>query len=387
MRGLPDAWRLPLTGLVFLVVLAGLVTAAVVDYTGGFTERVRVALTVPTAGSQLSTGAQVKLRGAVVGTVETIESSPEGALLTLALDPDRVDLVPVGTVARILPKTLVGQDYVDLVPPAGAAADAARPVREGDTLAHDTSAAAATLEGALDDVLEVLQALPPQQVAATLNAVATALEGRGERLGTTLATLGDYLGELNPAVPTLADDLRGLARLGDTYADAAPDLLRAFEDLTTPAGTLAEQDDRFAALLGDVRRTGDELRLFLDANAENLVDVVADNRSTLSLLATYAPGFPCLLDQLAGLVPRVDRIFGKGQERPSLRVTLRVSSSRGAYEPDRDEPRYEDTRGPRCYEIVRIAPQYPDGEPLRDGSTAPPPAEPRPFPPARGGAR
>lgn len=359
------AARLPLIGLAFVVILAGLVTAAVVDYTGGFQRRVEVTLVVPDAGNQLGPGAQVKLHGAVVGTVEEIDTRGEGAVLTLWLDPERVDLIPANTVARILPKTLVGQDYVDLV--LAEQPTAAR-IAAGDTIARDTSAEAVVLEGALDSLLDVLEALPPQQVSSTLNAVATALEGRGATLGTTLTTLGDYLGELNPSIPTLADDFRGLARLSDTYSDAAPDLLAAFEDLTTTAGTLSAREGELEQLLAGFRRTGDELELYLDANARNLVDVAAANRSTLDTLATYAPQFPCLLDQLAGLVPRVDEIFGKGEERPSLRITLRVTQSRGKYLPGQDEPEYADTRGPRCYEIVRIAPQDPEGGPLRDGT-------------------
>lgn len=359
------AVRLPLVGLAFLVILAGLVTAAVVDYTGGFQRRVEVTLVVPDAGNQLGLGAQVKLHGAVVGTVEAIETEGDGAVLTLWLDPDRVELIPANTSARILPKTLVGQDYVDLVLPAQPSA--AR-IAAGDTIARDTSAATVVLEGALDGLLDVLEALPPQQVSSTLNAVATALEGRGAELGTTLTTLGDYLAELNPSIPTLADDFRGLARLSDTYTAAAPDLLAALEDLTTTAGTLSAREGDLDELLTGFRRTGDELELYLDANAQNLVDVAAANRSTLATLAAYAPEFPCLLDQLAGLVPRVDEIFGKGEARPSLRITLRVTQSRGKYLPDQDEPEYADTRGPQCYEIVRIAPQDPESGPLRDGT-------------------
>jgi phospholipid/cholesterol/gamma-HCH transport system substrate-binding protein len=359
------AARLPLIGLGFLVILAALVTAAIVDYSGGFQRRVEVTLVVPDAGNQLGLGAQVKLHGAVVGTVEAIDTDGDGAVLTLWLDPDRVDLIPANTVARILPKTLVGQDYVDLV--VAEQPSTAR-IAAGDTIARDTSASAVVLESALDSLLDVLEALPPQQVSSTLNAVATALEGRGATLGTTLTTLGDYLGELNPSIPTLADDFRGLARLSETYEAAAPDLLAAFDDLTTTAGTLSEREGELDTLLTRFRRTGDELELFLDANAQNLVDVAADNRSTLATLATYAPQFPCLLDQLAGLVPRVDEIFGKGEERPSLRITLRVTQSRGKYLPNQDEPEYADTRGPRCYEIVRIAPQDPEGGPLRDGT-------------------
>lgn len=362
-----SALRLPLLGLTLLLVIIGLGVAAVADYQGAFTSRTRVALVVPDAGNQLSVGAQVKLRGAVLGTVDAIEATDEGARLTLALEPDKTDLVPVDTVARILPKTLVGQDYVDLVVPADASAET---VSEGDVIQRDTSAATATLEGALDKLLVVLRAVPAQQVASTLNAVSTALEGRGEELGTTLTTLQTYLRGLNPSLPDLTSDLRALAEFSDTYDRAAPDLLQSFDDLATTAETVSEQRGNLAALFDDLSAASGGLRNFLRANEDNLINLVDVSRPTLTTLATYAPEYPCLIEQLADAVPRVDAIFGKGEERPALNVTLKVTQSRGKYVPG-DEPEYLDTRGPQCYDIVRFAPQYPAGGPLRDGSFAP----------------
>ena len=70
-------------------------------------------------------------------------------------------------------------------------------------------------------------------------------------------------------------------------------------------------------------------------------------------------------------MPRVDAAFGAGTKDPALNVTLQVSVSRGKYRPGVDAPKYADRRGPRCYPIMRLAPQYPDGSPIKDGSTAP----------------
>ena len=39
-----------------------------------------------------------------------------------------------------------------------------------------------------------------------------------------------------------------------------------------------------------------------------------------------------------------------------------------------EEPRYLDTRGPRCYQIEGQAPQFPPGGPIKDGSTPPDPS-------------
>jgi phospholipid/cholesterol/gamma-HCH transport system substrate-binding protein len=70
-------------------------------------------------------------------------------------------------------------------------------------------------------------------------------------------------------------------------------------------------------------------------------------------------------------VPYVDQSLGKGTNQPGLHATIEIVVNRGAYQPGRDEPRYEDTRGPRCYNVKDFPqpfPQYPPDGPIKDGS-------------------
>lgn len=360
--------RKPLIGLVFVVILTALLAAAVIDYNGGFTKRTRVTLTVPNAGNQLGLGAPVKLHGAIVGEVDRIEAVPNGARLTLALDPEATRLIPKNTQARILPKTLVGQNYVDLELPSS---PSSQTVVAGDVIERDASAKTVELETALDSLLEVIDTVPPEQIATTLNSMATAFEGRGEQFGDTLVTLHNYLDEFNPSLPQFNQDLRALATVSRTYSRTTPDLLKAFDNLSTTARTINEQQSSFDRTYSDLGDSADDLREFLDDNGDNIIELTDVSRVTLATLKFYSPEFPCLLQQLAGLVPRVNKIFGEGESRPSLRVLVSVTNGRGKYEPNRDEPQYLDTRGPKCYPIVRIAPQYADGVPFKDGSVPP----------------
>jgi phospholipid/cholesterol/gamma-HCH transport system substrate-binding protein len=95
---------------------------------------------------------------------------------------------------------------------------------------------------------------------------------------------------------------------------------------------------------------------------------------TLDVLARYSPEYPCFLKQMAALVPTVDKAFGKGSDQPGLHATLEITVDRGQYVAGKDEPKYEDNRGPRCYDLHPAPnpfPQYaPDG-PIQDGSSHP----------------
>ncbi|WP_433556884.1 MCE family protein [Pseudonocardia xinjiangensis] len=359
-----------LQGLAFVVVLLAMAGLAVGSYAGAFSDDVPVTLKVDRVGTQLVPRADVKVRGLNVGTVRSVSTDGSGATVQLALDRDKIAQIPRGVSARLIPKTLFGERYVSLVPPNGAAGP---PLAAGDVIPEDRSEAAREIERVLDGLLPLLQAVPPQDLATTLGALSQALSGRGEDLGKTLVQLQKLTGGLRPAVPDLQEDITQLADFAGNLNQAAPDLLDALDDFSVTSRTIVEQRQQLNDLLTGVTHAADDLRGFLVANRENLIGLAASSRPTLESLARYAPEFPCLFGQLAGLVPRVDEAFGVGTDEPGLHVTLEIVNNNGKYVPDRDEPRYLDDRGPRCYPILPLGPQRPPGGPFKDGSKPPPP--------------
>ncbi|MGM1059121.1 MCE family protein [Saccharothrix sp. Mg75] len=362
-----------LLGVVFLAVIALFLTFTVALYNDAFTKVVKVTLKTDRVGNQLLVDSDVKVRGMVVGHVDGIRTSGDGAELDLALDPDQVGHIPANVSARLLPKTLFGERYVNLVLPEREDG----PLGEGDVIEQDRSSGAVELEQVLADLMPVLQAVQPEKLATTLSAVSQALENRGEPLGETLVQLDSYLGELNPELPKLKEGISRLADVSNTYADAAPDLVRALSDATVTSRTLVDQRENLLAVYGALTTTSVDVNSFLAVNKNNLIQLADVSRPTLELLAKYAPEYPCLLKGLAEFKPIMDQVFGKGTDEPGLHITLEVTANRGKYEPGKDEPEYADKRGPRCYDIVPRPdpfPQYPPEGPVEDGSTSPPPA-------------
>ncbi|HEV2784399.1 MAG TPA: MCE family protein [Actinophytocola sp.] len=365
--------RYQLYGLVFLVIVGLLVALSIGFYRKSFTPIVPVRLEASHVGNQLREHADVKLRGLIVGEVRGIHPNGGFAVLDLALDPDHVSRIPANVSARLLPKTLFGERYVALQVPE----HPDRPIAAGDVITQDRTAAAIEIEQVLNDLMPVLRAVQPDKLAATLNAMSTALDGRGKQLGDTLVQLNTYLQQITPALPDLRANIARIAEVADTYADAAPDLFQALSDLTTTTQTVVEQRAGLANLFDTLTVASVDLTNFLAANRENLISLGTTARSTLEVLAKYAPEYPCLLEQLVDSIPAADAAFGKGTAHPNVsRVTIEITSSRGKYLPGVDTPRYEDKRGPRCYPVAKPParfPQYPAGGPLKDGSTKPPP--------------
>ena len=111
----------------------------------------------------------------------------------------------------------------------------------------------------LDDLYPVLLALHPEDLKATLTALATALQGRGKQLGDNFASLNSYLTKLNPKVPELVDDLDKLGKVALLYNDAAPDLLASLDNLQTTARTITQRPQALDQLLTSATATSNEL--------------------------------------------------------------------------------------------------------------------------------
>jgi len=166
-------------GLAFLLTLVVLVGLSVATFQKRFTPVVMVTLMAARIGNQLQNSSDVKIRGLIVGEVRSITSTGNGASIEMALQPDQVAGIPVNVSARILPKTLFGERYVDLVIPSDPSSKA---IAEGDTISQDRTVVAIELERVFDDLLPLLRTVKPEKLAATLNALATALDGRGTQL-------------------------------------------------------------------------------------------------------------------------------------------------------------------------------------------------------------
>ncbi len=353
--------RLRVYGLVFIAVLALLLSLSVAVYRQAFTPVVRITLEADTLGNQLDRRADVKLRGLLVGEVRGVRADGRKATLDIALKPEHVAYIPADVHARLLPKTLFGEKYVDLVVPAGSSA---RPIRAGDVITQDRTRVGIELQQLMNDLLPLLRTVRPGELNATLSAFATALEGRGDRIGDNLTRVEAYLRELNPHMPSLKEDIRRFAEVAEVYGDAAPDLMRILRNTVTTSRTLVEKKDQLAAALTSTTTTARTADDFLAVNGDRLITLGRVSRPTLELFARYSPEYPCLLEGLVRQEKASEEAFRGGR----MRITLEVVRQQPAYEPG-EEPRYGERSGPNCRDMPH--PPVPGPKPhLNDGTSA-----------------
>ena len=108
--------------------------------------------------------------------------------------------------AALVPKTLFGEKYVELNIPKDASSSS---LEAGDKI--EQTELPIEVERVLNDLYPLLRTVQPAEINYTLNALATALEGRGDKIGESFVTLDSYLKRLNPQIPDIIADIKLLA--------------------------------------------------------------------------------------------------------------------------------------------------------------------------------
>ncbi|HEX3783952.1 MAG TPA: MCE family protein [Pseudonocardiaceae bacterium] len=340
--------RRRLAGVVFVVVFAVLIWLSIALYNKDFTPVVLVNLNTDTTGNELHLHAEVKVRGVDVGEVRQISTNGRIARLQLAIQPNMVPLIPDNVSAELLPTTLFGERYVDLILPKYP--DPQR-LGQGSTIDQDHSSSAIELEKVLKDLMPMLQAVQPQKLSVTLTAISQALQGRGTELGQTLVEINSYLQQMNPQLPAIDSDISQLVAVTNSYSQSFPDIVQAMSDFTKTSQTVVDEQNSLKTLYQTVTGTAQDLDSFLNANSEDIIRLSTDSRTTLQTLAKYSPEFPCVLQQLTAFEPEMDKVLGKGTSEPGLHVNLESvpTLGDGKYTAPANTPVFGDAGNPSCY--------------------------------------
>jgi phospholipid/cholesterol/gamma-HCH transport system substrate-binding protein len=359
-------------GVAFLCLLLAGVYLTYAIFSKKFTDYDEVKLQTSTIGLQLPARADVKIRGVIVGEVLAFDASAEGAELTLGIYPSQIDTIPSNVTGSIVPKTLFGEKYVALEVPDEPVADHLEP---GDRI--ERTQVSIEVEKVLSDLYPLLRTVQPAEINQTLNALATALEGRGDQLGENIETVDSYLKRINPQIPELVEDLRLTARVSDNYAQVMPQIADILDNTVKTTGTLQAREVKLHALFDDVASFSDTARGFLDENGDNLIRLSRVGQDQLRVFAKYAPEYSCLTRGIVNAGKRQAEAFRGFM----LHIVLETLPNQPRPYDANDKPRFGEDRGPACLHLpnppwsqsnpVRHQPDFDDGvdEPTGKGTS------------------
>jgi virulence factor Mce-like protein len=229
---------------------------------------------VPTAADVRVAGVQV---GKVVG-VDRDPAHPAATVVTMEIsDPRAVPVYSNGT-AKVRPKTLLGEKYVDLVPGD----------RRGEELASNgtlpESNTTTTVEA--DQIFNAFDATTREQQRLVLQALDAATQNRA--------------GDLQAILPQLEQGVANLVPVAQVYEQDNPEMGRILGNLATLMTTLAGEHQQLAGLLANGN-------VALGAIAQRDTSLIATLREASNvaaeLNAAAAPTVDAQRQSLAKLAP------------------------------------------------------------------------------------
>ncbi len=332
--------KLLLAGIVFLTSIVMLIALSIAIYNKAFVTANLVTVQADRAGLQLGKFGDVRLNGALVGQVRSVDSVNQQASITIALQPE-ID-IPDNAEIEILPTTLFGQKYIAFVMPDS---PSSTPLKDGSVIPAERVRTNVELSQILSNLFPLLRAVRPADLNMALNALDTALEGRGDQFGQTLVDLGDYLNVIDDSLPTLREDMIRLADVADAYDIAAPDLLGVLRNLTVTSKTVTAKRQELDVFFSDLSGLARTTTRVLNDNEANLIRVGEVTAPVMRLLAVYSPQFPCLIRGAANYKPLLAKTFEGNEVKQYIELG---TAQYGPYTKD-DQPVYGEVgHGPWC---------------------------------------
>ncbi|WP_396909021.1 MCE family protein [Mycolicibacterium sp.] len=338
-----DAKR-QLSGLITVVVIAAIVTGSVVLFRGGVAPTASVTVISPRVGLVMNPDAKVKLHGAQVGKVVAIDPLPDGqAALRLAMNPDDLQLIPANTGVEIASSTVFGAKFVQLVPPAEPSPES---MYAGQIL--DATHTTVEINTVFQQLVSVLAQIQPEKLNETLGAVAQAIDGRGDKLGRTMADLDAMLAKIAPSIPTLSHEMAVAPEVFNAYADAGPDLMDTVRKATTLSDILVEHRNDLDALLMSAIGLADVGNEVVASNSAAITDTMRLLVPTTNLLNQYNAALNCALKGMEPLA------LGPPQPLPGVMLLNSFLLGTERYRYPGNLPKVAATGGPQCQGLPEV---------------------------------
>ena len=332
-----------LQAVVGFAIIIGVISVALGFYQHAFSRTVDVIFAAPSAGVLLVPGSEVRLRGVPVGRVDGITTRGHESRLHLALDPAKTRFIPADATGTVTPSTVVSGPHVELLTTASSGA---RPIRAGDVIRADRQIP--SVNDLFQKTIRLLQAVPVDDLNATLSGLAGALDGRGDQLGALLTQLDDYVIDLNRHDTALTRDLALTADVSNQYERIAPPLIRLLKHSTVTAHTIYVRRDDFSDLLEAGDDLGETGRPLMDNLRKPLTSALRQLDPPAALLAKYSPMFPCTLQEMAR---QAENNVSLGVRYPGAQAIMTLLPGQRGYRYPTDLPKFVNDRGPMCYSL------------------------------------
>lgn len=276
------------------------------DFEGGVPISARFG--APGVGQQLPVGGDVKVRGVLVGRIHDIVLDDSGeAVVEMRLNGS--EAVARSARAEIRSKTVFGQKWVELIPPAG---NPGPFFAAGDEIPDERTKEPLELERAIQLGHDLLTAIPLEELSRTLNTLADGFSGQEEDARTAIDRGLVALRAVNSRSGELDLSLRQLNEFSAWLDDNDTTLLSFMSSLDDANRALVGAAPAFRSNLASVPVFFDELADFQERTAVDLGRLIQNGATLAELIAPHS-------DELRDIVVNLEAfttVWNSGLRQP-----------------------------------------------------------------------
>jgi virulence factor Mce-like protein len=259
------------------------------------------------------------------------------------MDPKRMNAIPANVLVDIASTTVFGAKYVQFVIPPDPSPES---LREGQVL--NAEHVMVEINTVFENLTSVLSKIDPPKLNETLGAIASAVNGRGEKIGQMLTDLDAYLAKIEPSLPALSHDLEVAPQVLQAYGDAAPDFVSVADNAARLSDTIVDQEQNLDAALVSVTGLADIGNDVIGTNRQPLADVLHLLVPTTDLLNKYNEALWCALSGMANASGRPPL------KEPGVVVLAGFLWGQERYRYPMDLPKAGATGGPQCTGVPNL---------------------------------
>lgn len=236
----------------------------------------------------------VHVNDVTVGAVSKV--SLDGFNARVQLKIKKATVLPANTVASLRQTSLLGEKFVSLGPPPGAAPQGR--LADGAVIGLDRSGRNPEFEEVFTALSGLLNGGGVEQLQTISYELSQALAGREDSVKSLLVQLNTLLKGLDDRKAEIVRALDATDRLAKTLADQKQTIATAIDDITPGFGVLANEEKDLTAMLTSLSRLGQVAVPLINATHDNTVADFQALQPILTNLAKAGSDLPNALELL-----------------------------------------------------------------------------------------
>ncbi|PPJ20180.1 hypothetical protein C5E44_00105 [Nocardia nova] len=253
----------------------------------------------------LPTKAKVRLNGADIGQVESMQAENYTAVVAMRIRSGV--LLPAGTTAELRSATPMGDVFVALTPPAHPELGAPA-LGDGASIPLPATSAAATIEEVLTKASLLVNGGAIENVTSLANSLGRSVGGRGDRLAGMISQTRDLVNNLAARSDRIREILATAGDLSATAAAQRGDIDDAMSAAGPALQVVGDNTQQLVDLTGQVNRIAQELATYPSINGTSDRSIVESVNMLAAGLNAAATDPGADLDNLNSIIPIILKV-------------------------------------------------------------------------------